>query len=132
MFLRLGTVAFGGSASHIALMEDEVVQQRQWMSREALLDLMGVTNLLPGPNSTELAIHIGYERAGWRGLFVAGSSSILPAMSIVWLLAALYVHYQTVPHVEWLLYSTNPRHQTRHHCCGPAGSLGTGSEGPQG
>jgi len=70
------------------MMDDEVVKRRQWLSREQLLDLLGVTNLIPGPNSTELAIHIGYERAGWRGL--AGSCFILPAMLIVWTLAAVY------------------------------------------
>ncbi len=108
VFLRLGTIAFGGPAAHIAMMDEAVVKQRQWMSRETLLDLIGVTNLLPGPNSTELAIHIGYERAGWRGLFVAGSCFILPAMLIVWLLAALYVRYQTVPQLQWLLYGIKP------------------------
>jgi chromate transporter len=90
------------------MMDDEVVKRRQWMSRENLLDLIGVTNLLPGPNSTELAIHIGYERGGWRGLFVAGSSFILPAMALVWILAALYDRYQTVPEVSWLLYGIKP------------------------
>ncbi|MGP1385542.1 MAG: chromate transporter [Thainema sp.] len=108
VFFRLGCIAFGGPAAHIAMMDDEVVKQRQWMSREQLLDLIGVTNLLPGPNSTELAIHIGYERAGWKGLFVAGSCFILPAMTIVWILAALYARYQTVPQVEWLLYGIKP------------------------
>jgi chromate transporter len=108
VFFRLGCIAFGGPAAHIAMMDDEVVKRRQWMSREQLLDLIGVTNLLPGPNSTELAIHIGYERAGWKGLFVAGSCFILPAMSIVWILAALYVRYQTIPQVEWLLYGIKP------------------------
>ncbi len=108
VFLRLGTIAFGGPAAHIAMMDDEVVKQRQWMSREKLLDLIGVTNLLPGPNSTELAIHIGYERAGWRGLFIAGSCFILPAMLIVWVLAALYVRYQAVPQLQWLLYGIKP------------------------
>ncbi|MEM8676895.1 MAG: chromate transporter [Cyanobacteria bacterium P01_G01_bin.67] len=108
VFSRLGMIAFGGPAAHVAMMDDEVVQRRRWMSREQLLDLMGVTNLLPGPNSTELAIHIGYEQAGWRGLFVAGSCFILPAMIIVWLLAILYVRFQTVPQVEWLLYGIKP------------------------
>lgn len=108
VFLRLGMIAFGGPAAHIAMMDNEVVKQRQWMSRENLLDLIGVTNLLPGPNSTELAIHIGYERAGWRGLFIAGSCFIIPAMSIVWILAALYVRYQTFPQLEWLLYGIKP------------------------
>lgn len=108
VFLRLGTIAFGGPAAHIAMMDNEVVNRRQWMSREKLLDLLGITNLIPGPNSTELAIHIGYERAGWRGLLIAGSCFILPAMLIVWTLAAIYDRYQTVPQVEWLLYGIKP------------------------
>ncbi|MBD2208682.1 chromate transporter [Nostoc linckia FACHB-104] len=108
VFLRLGTIAFGGPAAHIAMMDNEVVNRRQWMSREKLLDLLGITNLIPGPNSTELAIHIGYERAGWAGLLVAGSCFILPAMVIVWVLAAIYAHYQTVPQVGWLLYGIKP------------------------
>ena len=108
VFFRLGAIAFGIPAAHIAMMDDEVVKRRQWMTRENLLDLMGVTNLLPGPNSTELAIHIGYEQAGWSGLFVAGSCFILPAMVIVWLLARFYVRSQAVPQVEWLLYGIKP------------------------
>lgn len=90
------------------MMDNEVVTRRQWLSREKLLDLLGVTNLIPGPNSTELAIHIGYERAGWHGLLIAGSCFILPAMLIVWALAAIYARYQTVPQVEWLLYGIKP------------------------
>ncbi|MFN6538022.1 MAG: chromate transporter [Nostoc sp. EkiNYC01] len=108
VFWRLGTIAFGGPAAHIAMMDNEVVNRRQWMSREKLLDLLGITNLIPGPNSTELAIHIGYERAGWRGLLVAGSCFILPAMLIVWGLAVIYDRYQTVPQVGWLLYGIKP------------------------
>lgn len=108
VFFRLGLVAFGGPAAHIAMMEDEVVERRKWMERERLLDLMGVTNLIPGPNSTELAIHIGYDRGGWSGLFVAGSCFILPAMTMVWVLAAVYARFQTVPQVEWLLYGIKP------------------------
>lgn len=108
LFLRLGTIAFGGPAAHIAMMDQEVVDRRQWMSREKLLDLLGVTNLIPGPNSTELAIHIGHERGGWRGLLIAGSCFILPAMAIVWILAAIYARYQTVPQVAWLLYGIKP------------------------
>ncbi len=107
-FFRLGAIAFGGPAAHIAMMDSEVVNRRQWMSREKLLDLLGVTNLIPGPNSTELALHIGYERAGWRGLGIAGVCFILPAMVIVWLLAVLYDRYQSVPQVEWLLYGIKP------------------------
>lgn len=108
VFLKLGMIAFGGPAAHIAMMDDEVVKRLQWLSRETLLDLLGVTNLIPGPNSTELAIHIGYERAGWPGLIIAGSCFILPAMLIVWALAAIYARYQTVPQVEWLLYGIKP------------------------
>lgn len=108
VFLRLGAIAFGGPAAHIAMMDNEVVHRRQWMSQEKLLDLLGITNLIPGPNSTELAIHIGYERAGWRGLVVAGSCFILPAMAIVWIIAAIYDRYQTLPQAEWLLYGIKP------------------------
>ncbi|MBI4781500.1 MAG: chromate transporter [Oscillatoriophycideae cyanobacterium NC_groundwater_1537_Pr4_S-0.65um_50_18] len=108
VFLKLGAIAFGGPAAHVAMMNDEVVQRRQWLSRERLLDLLGVTNLIPGPNSTELAIHIGYERAGLKGLMVAGTCFILPAMLIVWGLAAIYVRYQTLPELEWLLYGIKP------------------------
>jgi chromate transporter len=108
VFFKLGTIAFGGPAAHIAMMNDEVVSNRQWMSREKLLDLLGVTSLIPGPNSTELAIHIGYERGGWRGLLVAGISFILPAMLIVWAIAALYVRYQQLPEMEWFLYGVKP------------------------
>ena len=108
VFLRLGVMAFGGPVAHIAMMDDEVVNRRQWMSRERLLDLLGVTNLIPGPNSTELAIYIGYDRGGWPGLAIAGTCFILPAMGIVWVLAALYTQFQTVPQVGWLLYGIKP------------------------
>ena len=108
VFLKLGTIAFGGPVAHIAMMDDEVVKRRQWLSEEKLLDLLGVTNLIPGPNSTEVAIHIGYERAGWRGLIIAGSCFILPAMLIVWMLAAVYARYQKIPEVGWLLYGIKP------------------------
>lgn len=108
VFLKLGTIAFGGPAAHVAMMDDEVVKRRQWLSREHVLDLLGMTNLIPGPNSTELAIHIGYERAGWRGLIIAGSCFILPAMLIVWALAAVYARYQTLPELGWLLYGIKP------------------------
>ena len=82
LFLRLGSTAFGGPAAHIAMMEDEVVRRRGWLSREAFLDYVGATNLIPGPNSTELAIHIGHARAGWPGLVIAGTCFIVPAMLI--------------------------------------------------
>src|SRR5215207_7299863 len=83
LFLKLGTIGFGGPAAHIALMEDEVVRRRRWLTREAFLDYVGATNLIPGPNSTELAISIGRDRAGWPGLIVAGSAFIAPAAMIV-------------------------------------------------
>ena len=83
LFLRLGLTAFGGPAAHIAMMEDEVVVRRRWLTREEFLDLLGATNLIPGPNSTELAIHIGHRQAGWRGLLLAGTCFILPAALIV-------------------------------------------------
>src|SRR4029078_6581624 len=83
LFLRLGTTAFGGPAAHIAMMEDEVVRRRKWLTHEELLDLIAACNLIPGPNSTELAIHIGHRKAGWKGLLVAGVFFILPAALIV-------------------------------------------------
>ena len=108
MFLRLGTTAFGGPAAHIAMMEDEVVRRRQWLSREEFLDLLGATNLIPGPNSTEMAIHIGHRRAGWAGLVVAGSCFILPATLIVTAIAWAYVRFGQLPKVEGLLYGVKP------------------------
>jgi chromate transporter len=108
LFLRLGVLAFGGPAAHIAMMEDEVVARRKWLTRDQLLDLIGATNLIPGPNSTELAIHIGFARCGWRGLIVAGVCFIVPAMLIVWLLAMVYMQYHTLPQVDWLFYGIKP------------------------
>ena len=108
LFLRLGVLAFGGPAAHIAMMEDEVVTRRKWLTREQFLDLIGVTNLIPGPNSTELAIHIGLTRGGWRGLIAAGACFIAPAMCIVWLLAIVYMRYHTLPQVDWLFYGVKP------------------------
>jgi len=108
LFLKLGSVAFGGPAAHIAMMQDEVVDRRGWFSRQRFLDLVGATNLIPGPNSTELAIHIGYERAGWAGLLVAGSSFIVPAMLIVMAFAWAYVEYGSTPAGEALLYGVQP------------------------
>ena len=108
LFLKLGTTAFGGPAAHIAMMEDEVVRRRGWLTREEFLDLLGATNLIPGPNSTELAIHIGHRRAGWPGLVVAGTAFIVPAMAIVTGLAWAYVHYRALPEAEALLYGVKP------------------------
>jgi chromate transporter len=108
LFARLGVTAFGGPVAHLAMMEDEVVRRRQWLSREEFLDLVGATNLIPGPNSTEVAIHVGHRRAGWPGLLVAGLSFILPATVIVWGVAAIYVAYGTLPEVAGLLYGVKP------------------------
>jgi chromate transporter len=108
LFLRLGLTAFGGPAAHIALFRDEVVTRRKWITNEHFLDMLGAANLIPGPNSTEMAIHIGYVRAGWRGLIAAGVCFIGPAALIVGTLAALYVQYGTTPTAEWLLYGIKP------------------------
>lgn len=108
LFLKLGTIAFGGPAAHIAMMEDEVVRRRGWLSREAYLDYLGATNLIPGPNSTELAIHIGRDRAGWRGLLVAGTCFILPSALLTAGFGWAYVRYGSLPAVEGVLYGVKP------------------------
>ncbi|GAB2955144.1 chromate efflux transporter [Hymenobacter coalescens] len=108
LFLRLGATAFGGPAAHIALMEEEVVRRRGWLSQQQFLDLLSATNLIPGPNSTELAIHIGYERRGWAGLLVAGSCFILPAMLLVMGFAWAYVRFGTLPALTGVLYGVKP------------------------
>ena len=108
LFLRLGSTAFGGPAAHIALMEDEVVRRRGWLSREEFVDLLGATNLIPGPNSTELAIHVGFSRAGWPGLVVAGACFILPAALIVTGFAWAYVRYGSLPAAEGFLHGVKP------------------------
>jgi len=108
LFLRLGCVAFGGPAAHIAMMEDEVVRRRGWLTREEFLDLLGATNLIPGPNSTEMAIHIGHRRAGWPGLVVAGACFILPATLMVAALAWGYVRFGRLPAVAGILYGLKP------------------------
>ncbi len=108
LFLRLGTTAFGGPAAHIALMEQEVVVRRGWLSRAEFLDLLGIVNLIPGPNSTEMAILIGYRRAGWLGLLVAGVCFILPAALIVTIIAWAYVKYGKLAPGEGLLYGIKP------------------------
>jgi chromate transporter len=107
-FLKLGLIAFGGPAAHIAMMDDEVVSKRGWVKREQFLDLLGAANLIPGPSSTELAIYLGLVRAGWRGLILGGVCFILPAMLIVLALAMAYVHFGTLPQVGWLLYGVKP------------------------
>jgi chromate transporter len=108
LFLKLGTIAFGGPAAHVAMMEDEVVRRRRWLSREEFLDLLGATNLIPGPNSTEMAIHVGYRRAGWRGLLVAGISFIVPAFALVFAIAWGYVRFGKLPQSQALLYGVKP------------------------
>ncbi len=108
LFLRLGATSFGGPAVHVAMMEEEVVRRRAWMTRERFLDLYGATNLIPGPNSTEMAIHIGHERAGWLGLIVAGACFIAPAVVIVTAIAWAYVRYGALPAVAGVLYGLKP------------------------
>jgi chromate transporter len=108
LFLRMGVTAFGGPVAHIAMFRDEVVTRRQWLTDDEFMDLLGATQLIPGPNSTEMAIHIGYHRAGWRGLLVAGACFILPSAFIVGVLAWLYVQYGTTPTAVWLLYGVKP------------------------
>lgn len=108
LFLKLGIIGFGGPAAHIAMMRDEVVRRRRWVSDERFLDLLGMTNLIPGPNSTEMAIHLGYARAGWPGLVVGGGCFIVPAMLIVLTLAWLYVRFGATPAAISALYGVIP------------------------
>ena len=108
VFFKLGCFAFGGPAAHIAMMEDEIIEKRKWMTRDYFLDLIGTTNLIPGPNSTEMTMHCGYERAGKPGLFVAGIAFILPATVITAILAYLYVNYGKLPQVEPYIYGIKP------------------------
>lgn len=108
LFLTLGATGFGGPAAHIAMMEERVVRRRGWMTREEFLELVGVVNLLPGPNSTELAVHVGYRRAGVPGLLVAGAAFILPATLIVLACAWLYVRYGSVPAVQGIWRGVQP------------------------
>ena len=108
LFFKLGVIGFGGPAAHIAMMREEVVRRRRWVSDERFLDLLGMTNLIPGPNSTEMAIHLGYVRAGWPGLLLGGSCFIVPAVLIVLTLAWLYVHYGATPAATSALYGVIP------------------------
>lgn len=108
VFLKLGTIAFGGPAAHIGMMRDEVVRRRQWLSDQEFLDLLGAAHLIPGPNSTEMTILLGAKRAGWRGLVIGGACFILPAMLIVTIFGWLYVNYGSLPQMEWLLYGVKP------------------------
>jgi chromate transporter len=108
LFFRLGATAFGGPAAHIAMMQDEVVRRRKWLTDERFLDLLGATNMIPGPNSTEMAIHIGWERRGWAGLVVAGVAFIVPAMLITAVCGWAYVSYGALPEVSWILDGIKP------------------------
>ncbi len=108
LFLRLGFTAFGGPAAHIAMMRDEVVKRRKWISDECFVDLWGTCNLIPGPTSTELAIYLGYQRAGWPGLVIGGICFICPAMLIVLALGWAYVTFGSLPQVAWLFYGIKP------------------------
>ena len=108
LFFKLGCISFGGPAAHIAMMEDEVVKKRQWFTQEHFLDLIGATNLIPGPNSTEMTMHCGYERGGWKGLFIAGACFITPAILITMVFAWLYQTYGQLPTVEPFIYGIKP------------------------
>lgn len=108
LFFKLGCIAFGGPAAHIAMMEDEVVKKRKWMTHQHFLDLVGATNLIPGPNSTEMTMHCGHERAGWKGLVVAGACFIFPAVVITMIFAWLYQQYGQLPKVEPFIYGIKP------------------------
>lgn len=108
LFLKLGSISFGGPAAHIAMMEDEVVKKRKWMTHEHFLDLIGATNLIPGPNSTEMTMHCGYEKAGWKGLIIAGLCFILPAVSITLAFAWFYREYGQLPDVQKFIYGIKP------------------------
>src|SRR6058998_3772706 len=108
VFLRLGLAAFGGPAAHIAMMEDEAVVRRQWLTRERFLDLLGIANLLPGPNSSEVAIYLGYVRAGWLGLIVGGVCFVVPAALLVTALAWMYTRFGALPQTVGVLYGIRP------------------------
>ena len=108
VFIKLGCIGFGGPAVHIAMMEEEIVRKRKWLSHQHFLDLVGATNLIPGPNSTEMTMHIGHERAGWRGLVVAGLCFIFPAVIITAFFAWLYQQYGKLPEVQPFIYGIKP------------------------
>ena len=108
VFLKLGTTAFGGPAAHIAMMEQEFVRRRAWLSTSEFLDRLAAANLLPGPSSTEVAILVGYRKRGWMGLVVAGFCFILPAAILVGLIAAAYVRFGSLPQLQGVLYAIKP------------------------
>src|SRR5262252_9500749 len=107
-FLKLGTIAFGGPAAHIALMEEEFVRRRGWLTQQEFLDRLGAANLIPGPSSTEMAIFIGHSQRGWPGLIVAGCCFIIPAALLVGTIAAAYVRFGALPQVGGVLYAVKP------------------------
>jgi chromate transporter len=108
LFLKLGIIGFGGPAAHIAMMQNEVVIKRKWLTEQHFLDLVGATNLIPGPNSTEIAIHIGHEKGGWKGLIIAGLCFILPAVFITGIFAYFYKQYGQIPEVKPFIYGIKP------------------------
>lgn len=108
LFLKLGTFSFGGPAVYIALMHHETVRRRRWIDEQRFLDLVGATNLIPGPNAAEMAIHLGLIRAGWSGLIASGALFILPGMAATLLVAWAYVTYGSIPEVGWVLYGVKP------------------------
>src|SRR5579862_796507 len=108
VFLKLGTIAFGGPAAHLAMMEEEFVRRRKWITHEEFLDRLATANLIPGPSSTEVAIFVGQLKRGWRGLIVAGSCFILPAALIVSAIAWAYVRFGSLPQVQGVLYAIKP------------------------
>lgn len=108
VFFKMGIYAFGGPAAHIAMMEEEIVKKRKWMDHQHFLDLVGATNLIPGPNSTEMTMHCGHERAGVAGLFVAGICFIFPAVMITAVLAWLFVNYGELPAIAPFFIGIKP------------------------
>ena len=108
LFLRLGAISFGGPAAHIALIEEEIVRKRKWITRHQFLDMLGAANLIPGPTSTEMAINVGFVRAGWIGLCVAGASFILPAALITGTFAWIYVRFGTLTQAAAVLAGIKP------------------------
>ena len=130
IFLRLGVTSFGGPAAHIALMRDEFVRRRGWLDDATYLDLIGAANLIPGPTSTEVAMHVGHRRAGWPGLVVAGLAFILPAVLIVAVLAWIYVTQGSRPEVEALLLAGRPGRRRDHRLRGRQHRADGGADAP--
>jgi len=108
LFLKLGALSFGGPAVYIALMHNETVHRRHWLDDQEFLDIVGATNIIPGPNATEIAVHLGLRRAGWRGFLSAGVLFIVPGMLATLLLAWAYVRYGNLPQAQWVLYGVKP------------------------